>query len=201
MASIDIIFLAVLGVFAIIGIMKGFFREVLGLAGIIGGFVFGFVLFGPVSKLLSNWLPGIPAIIWPFISFLLIFIGVYLASRLLAGMLSKISKAIYLGWLDKLGGGAIGALKGGILLSVVLMLIGFFPIQSTLDEVRGNSALYQPLQRLLPVTYNIITSFSDSSKNMEKKIINTLKNARVKLSEEMVKYYFYGKDNPADSTK
>ncbi|OPX31310.1 hypothetical protein B1H10_08970 [candidate division KSB1 bacterium 4484_188] len=151
MSSIDIIFIA------------------LGLAGVVGGVFFGIVFFGPMSKILSRALPGIPAVVWPFLSFLVIFIAVYLSSRLLAGMLSKLSKAI--------------------------LLIGFLPFQQALQDVRQQSALYEPLQRLVPIIYNYSTGLSDSSKNFEKKILRTLEGAKVKLSEEMIKYYFYGKKN------
>ncbi|HFE63157.1 MAG TPA: CvpA family protein [Caldithrix sp.] len=195
MSSIDIIFIAFLAFFAFIGLWKGFFREVLGLAGVVGGVFFGIVFFGPMSKILSRALPGIPAVVWPFLSFLVIFIAVYFSSRLLAGMLSKLSKAIYLGWLNRLFGGAVGALKGAILISIILLLIGFLPFQQALQDVRQQSALYEPLQRLVPIIYNYSTGLSDSSKNFEKKILRTLEGAKVKLSEEMIKYYFYGKKN------
>ena len=198
MSSIDVVFLVIIGIFTGLGIWKGFFREVLGLAGIVLGIVFGIIFFGPVSKALSNFLPGIPAIIWPFISFVFIFAAIYIGSRLLAGVLAKISSAVMLGWLNRLLGGAIGALKGSILISIILILVGFFPFQKALQETRENSMLYEPLQRLVPFIYNISSNMTDKSKNFENKILKSLDDAKVKLSEEMIKYFLYGDSKSKD---
>ena len=125
MNSLDIIFGLILSIFILVGIWKGFFREVLGFIGIIGGLFLALIGFAPIGKLLTSLIPGIPTFIWPFISFILIFIGVYISSRLLAGILSKLSETIFLGWLNRLLGGLVGGLKGALLISLILMLIGF----------------------------------------------------------------------------
>ncbi|GAB4375069.1 MAG: hypothetical protein Kow0042_20160 [Calditrichia bacterium] len=199
MSSIDIVFLIFILVFGLIGIWKGFFREVLGLVGVVAGVFVGIVASGPLSQLLSEYLPGIPTVIWPFICFIFLFILIYLSSRMLANLLSKLSQAIFLGWLNRLLGGGVGALKGAILISLILLIIGFLPFQSTLQQVRNESMLYEPLQRLLPTLYNIGTGFSVSSRNFEKKLIETLEQARVKLSEEMMRYFLYGNSETHDT--
>ena len=197
MSSLDIIFGVILSVFILVGIWKGFFREVLGFIGIIGGLFLALIGFAPIGKLLNSLIPGIPTFIWPFISFILIFIGVYISSRLLAGILSKLSETIFLGWLNKLLGGLVGGLKGALLISLILMLIGFLPFQKELDSVRNNSMMYEPLQKLIPSAYNFFTGFNVNSNKLENKITNSLKDTEGKLSEEIIKYFFYGK-NSAD---
>ncbi len=194
MSTFDLIFLLILGIFAVIGIGKGFFREVLGLVGVIAGVFFAIIGFGPLSRVLNSLIPGIPSPILVFLSFAGIFIGIYLLSRLLAGFLSKLSSLILLGWLNRLLGGVIGALKGTIFISLFLLLLGFFPFQGELQNVRKNSLLYEPLQRFVPVIYNIFSDFSFSSLHFEKKMTDLVKDLQGKINGKIIDYFFYKND-------
>ena len=191
MSAFDIIILTVLSVFTVIGIWKGFFREVFGFLGVIFGALFAILGFGPLSKLLHRLVPDIPAFIWIFLSFLIIFIGFYMLSRFLASMLSKLSKIMLLGWLNRLLGGVVGFLKGAIFVSLFLLLIGFLPFQDTLQKVRSNSWLYEPLQRTVPVLYNLLSEFSFSSRNFEKKMTGLMEDIEGKMNENVIKYFLY----------
>jgi membrane protein required for colicin V production len=193
MNALDMIFGVVLLLFIFIGIWKGFFREVLGFTGIIAGIIFGILGFGSLSKALSNLVSGIPPFIWIFLSFMLIFISVYILFRLLAGLLSRLSQMFLLGWLNRVLGGIIGGLKGVSLISLLLLVIGFLPFQKVLHDVRAGSSLYEPIQRFIPSAYNFFSGFSIRSKDFEKKITDTLEDIQGKLSEEIIKYFFYGK--------
>lgn len=197
MGTVDILFGVILGIFILIGLWKGFFREVLGFAGIIGGIFLAIIGFGPLGQVLAGLAPGVPAVVWPFLSFILIFVAVYLGSRLLAGLLSKLSESIFLGWLNHLLGGLVGGLKGAAIISLLLLIIGFFPMQGKLQSIRENSMLYGPLQKFVPSIYNLFTGFNTSSYNFENRVTGTLRDAKVKLSDEIIKYMFYGKQDSA----
>jgi len=194
MSAFDIIFLAILGFFTMLGIWKGFFREILGFVGIVLGAFLAILGFGPVSKIFHRLVPDIPSVIWVFLSFILIFIAVYLLSRLLAGILSKLSKMVLLGWLNRLLGGLVGALKGAIFISLFLLLLGFLPFQNALQSVRNDSLFYQPLQRFIPLVYNLFSDFSLSSRNLEEQLAHLWEDLQGKLSENAVKYFFYEDD-------
>ena len=191
MSAIDIIILTVLSVFTFIGIWKGFFREVFGLLGVVLGAFFAIIGFGPLSKALHHIIPDIPAFIWIFLSFLLIFIGFYLLSRLLASILSKISKFMLLGWLNRLLGGLVGFLKGAIFISLFLMLIGFLPFQSNLKNVRNHSLFYEPMQRMIPLVYNLFSDFSFSSRTLENKLMDLMEDIEGKVRDNVIKYFLY----------
>lgn len=195
MNALDIIFGVLLSVFILVGIWKGFFREILGFVGIIGGLFLALIGFAPIGKILNKIIPGVPTFLWPFISFILIFVGVYIASKLLAGILSKLSETIYLGWLNRFLGALIGGLKGALLMSLILMLVGFLPFQGALDNARKSSLLYEPLQKFVPSIYNFFSGFNVNSGDLEKKITNSLKDSEGKLSEEIIRYFFYGKNS------
>ena len=194
MSAVDIIFIAILGFFTVLGIWKGFFREILGFVGVVLGAFLAILGFGPVSKIFHRLVPEIPSVIWVFLSFLLIFIAVYLLSRLLAGILSKLSKMVLLGWLNRLLGGLVGALKGAIFISLFLLLLGFLPFQNALQNVRNDSLFYQPLQRFVPLVYNLFSDFSLSSRNLEEQLAHLWEDLQGKLSENAVKYFFYEDD-------
>jgi len=194
MSAFDIIFVTILGIFAAVGVWKGFFREVLGLLGVVFGAFLAIIGFGPLSKLLHRNIPEIPSVIWVFLSFLLIFIGVYLLSRLSASLLSKLSKLVLLGWLNRLLGGMVGALKGAIFISLFLLLLGFLPFQNSLKNIRNDSYLYQPLQRFVPLVYNLFSDFSFSSRNLEEKLTDLWEELQGKLSDNAMKYFFYKDD-------
>ena len=191
MSAIDIIILTFLSVFTIIGVWKGFFREIFGFLGVIFGALFAIVGFGPLSKLLHRMIPELPAFIWIFLSFIMIFVGFYLLSRFLASMLSKLSKAMLLGWLNRLLGGLVGFMKGAIFISLFLLLIGFLPFQKTLQDIRNDSWLYEPLQRTVPLLYNLFSEFSFSSRNLEKKMTELMEDIEGKMNENVVEYFLY----------
>jgi membrane protein required for colicin V production len=194
MSAFDLIFLSVLSVFTVLGIWKGFFREILGFVGVILGAFLAILGFGPVSKIFHQLVPDIPSVIWVFLSFLMIFIAVYLLSRLLAGILSKLSKMVLLGWLNRVLGGLVGALKGSIFISLFLLLLGFLPFQDALQKVRNDSLFYQPLQRFVPLVYNLFSDFSFSSRNLEEQLTDLWEDLQGKLNENAVKYFFYEDD-------
>jgi len=194
MSAFDIIFITILGIFTILGVWKGFFREILGLVGVVFGAFLAIIGFGPLSKILHRNIPEIPSAIWVFLSFLIIFIGVYLLSRLSASLLAKLSKMVLLGWLNRLLGGVVGALKGAIFISLFLLLLGFLPFQDSLKNIRNDSFFYQPLQRFVPLVYNLVSDFSFSSRNLEKKLTHLWEDLQGKLSENAMKYFLYKDD-------
>jgi membrane protein required for colicin V production len=191
MSLIDLILIFILAGFVLVGVWKGFFREVLGLVGVLLGIFLAIVGFGPLSKILHRLIPVVPGVIWLILSFLGIFIGVYLLSRLLAMLLGKLSSLVMLGWLNRLLGGLIGAIKGAFVISLILMLLGFFPFQDSLKNIRKNSALYEPFQRIIPLVYNVLTDFSISSRNLEKKIGQLISNLQGRLNEKAMGYFLY----------
>jgi membrane protein required for colicin V production len=74
------------------------------------------------------------------VGFLVLMGAVYLAGQLVAVMLRSAASLLLLGWADKLGGAAFGALEGLILVEVLLVLLVTYP-QMGLQEDIDNSAL------------------------------------------------------------
>lgn len=194
MEYIDLILAAILAVFIILGTARGLFREVFGLLGFLGGIVAGILFTGPFSHWLAPKIPSIPFIIIPIVSFLLLFIGVYLLSRLLAGWFSSLSEALHLGWLNKLLGGVVGGFKGAILLSLLLLILSTLPLQSYLEPIKGKSYFYNPLHDLLPALYSI---FSASNTDLNEKLEDMFRDSEIKVKNHLIETMLH---DPNDST-
>jgi membrane protein required for colicin V production len=90
-------------------------------------------------------------------------------------------KIVFLGWVDKLGGGLIGLLKGGIIVAVlVIALTSFLPPKSS---VLKNSSLLPYVSGFSEVMMELVPSDFKSSSfsvNME-----TIKKLREKAEEKI----------------
>ena len=124
MNTLDIIFTAILGIMTIRGFFRGLIREVASIIGLILGFFLAneFYIQGRevVVRLLGN------SEYVSAVSYLGIFFGVILAVFIVATLLRKLLKLVLLGWADSLGGGLLGSLKGGLLCSVMLVVLTSF---------------------------------------------------------------------------
>jgi membrane protein required for colicin V production len=183
MEYVDLIFGAILAFFIILGSAKGLFREVFGLIGFLGGIIAGILYTGPLSHWLAEKIPSIPFLIIPIVSFLILFIAVYLLSRLLADWFSSIFEALHLKWLNKLLGGIVGGFKGAILLSMLLLILSALPLQSFLDPIRGKSYFYIPLQSLLPALYSI---FSSTPNGLDKRLQDMFRESEAKVKKQII---------------
>lgn len=183
MEYIDLIFGAILAFFIILGSARGLFREVFGLVGFLGGIIAGILFTGPFSQWLAPKIPSIPFLIIPIVSFLVLFIGVYLFSRLLAGWFSSIFEALHLGWLNKLLGGIVGGFKGAILISLLLAILSALPLQSYLGPIKSKSYFYNPLHDLLPALYSI---FSASTSDLNKKLEDMFKDSEARVKKQLI---------------
>jgi membrane protein required for colicin V production len=192
MNALDIIFSILLSIFILIGVWKGFFKQIFALIGIAAGILFAVIGFGPLSKVFIHVIPSLPSFIWLIVSFLVIFVTIYLSCQLLAGLFSKLSQLFLLGWLNRLLGGIVGGIKGIALISLFLLVVGFLPFQNTLSDIRKDSLMYEPIQRFVPTVYNFFTGFSFSSRDLENTIIEIIKDVQGKLDSEMMKYFLYG---------
>lgn len=154
MNTFDIIIAALLLFGFVRGLMKGLFVEVASLVALVAG-VYGAIHF---SYFISDWLKDSVAWDEKYISlaafagtFIVILVIISLAGKLL----TKIADFASLGILNKLLGGAFGALKIGLILSVVFIFFGKmndtipFVEQETLDE----SVLYKPVKKIAPMIF------------------------------------------------
>lgn len=153
MTSFDYIVLIVIGVSALIGLIRGFLREVLSLVAYIAAFVAA-IWWGPrASTLLVNLIEN--GLLRTVVAYGLIFI----IALLLVGLLNMLLGAL----VDKTGltpadhglGGIFGALRGVVLVLALVGLAGYtqLPEEPWWQEAKTSAAVvkgFQQVKTLLP---------------------------------------------------
>ncbi len=155
MNTFDIIIAAFLIFGFIRGLLKGLFVEVASLVALIAG-VYGAIHFSYfVSNLLAEYVSWEERYI-TIISFAITFAIIILVIGLLGKLFTKIADFASLGFMNKLFGGIFGALKIGLILSVVLLI--FTKLNNTIpfvagDDLKDVSILYEPVKNLAPMLF------------------------------------------------
>jgi membrane protein required for colicin V production len=154
MNTFDIIIAAILLFGFIRGLMKGFFVELASLVSLIAG-VYGAIHF---SYFVGNFLQD--KVEWEeryisIIAFAITFVAIVIVISLLGKLFTKVADFASLGILNKLLGGAFGALKLGLIVSVLLIV--FDKLNSTIPFVNKenteDSILYEPVKNLAPMVF------------------------------------------------
>lgn len=154
MNTFDIIITALLLFGFVRGIMKGLFVEIASLVALVAG-VYGAIHF---SYFIGDWLKNSVAWDEKYISlaaFAGTFVVIIVAIALLGKILTKIADFAALGILNKILGGVFGALKIGLILSVIFIFFGKmndtipFIKQESLEE----SILYTPVKKIAPTIF------------------------------------------------
>lgn len=165
MNTLDIIIAALLLFGFVRGLMKGLFVEIASLVALVAG-VYGAIHF---SYFLGDWLKD--SVNWDekyvtLAAFAGTFVIIIVVIALLGKILTKIADFASLGILNKILGGVFGALKIGLILSVVFIFFGKmndtipFVKKESLDE----SILFSPVKKLAPMIFPSIIRDGDDDK-------------------------------------
>ncbi len=165
MNTFDII-IAVILIFGFIrGLLKGLFVEVASLISLIAG-IYGAIHF---SYFVGNFLAG--KVEWDekyitIVSFAITFAIIVLIIALLGKLFTKIADFASLGVVNKILGGVFGALKLGLILSIVLLV--FSKLNNTIpflsEEQTQDAILYEPVKNLAPTLFpNFIKIVEDEA--------------------------------------
>lgn len=151
MQLIDYILLILLLVAFVRGMINGLLKEIASLLAIVLGIVVARLFNDEVSAYLTKWF-DISQIVASICSFTIIFLIVAIGLHCTAHLLKKFLSLLSLNWLNRIAGGLFGTFKIALILSLVLNIC------SSLDkyvvifkpEVKQSSALYQPIEKLIP---------------------------------------------------
>lgn len=154
MNTFDIIIAALLLFGFVRGLMKGLFVEIASLVALVAG-VYGAIHF---SYFLGEWLKS--SVSWDekyitLAAFAGTFVVIIITIALMGKLLTKIADFASLGILNKILGGVFGALKIGLILSVVFIFFG--KINDTIPfvkkELLDQSILYKPVKKVAPMIF------------------------------------------------
>lgn len=175
MNYLDFIILTIIGLFVIKGLFRGFFQEILGLVGLLVGLIFATKYMSNAALWIDKYLK-IPPGLTTLLGFLLIFLGIVFGFQLLAHVLQKLSKFSLLGWLEKLGGGLVGFLKGATIISLLILFISIIPFASQLIPGRTDSKLFRPMKAFAPYMFDLLTETIPGSKSFYAELKESLEN-------------------------
>ncbi|MCL7752419.1 CvpA family protein [Polaribacter sp. Z022] len=163
----DIIIAALLLFGFVKGVMKGLFVEVASLVALVGG-VYGAIHFSYfVSDFLKEYVSWKPEYI-SLASFAITFVIIIVIIALLGKVLTKIADFAALGILNKILGGVFGALKIGLILSVVFIFFGKMndTIPFIEKETLEKSILYSPVKKIAPTIFPSIIKEDKQEKTL-----------------------------------
>ena len=162
MNILDLIIAVILLFGAIRGFQKGFFHEAATLVALVAG-VFIAILFANIAGTIIGELVSWNIQMVKIIAFIIMFIIVVGMIRMLGHLLTKLFKAMMLGFVNKLAGFALGLLKWVILLSILFAVLDFFDeAQKLLSEnLLSGSFLYNYLDRL-NILHHIFDNLPDT---------------------------------------
>lgn len=133
MTPVDWVIVAILALSIVSAFIHGFFVEVFSLAGLIAGVLIAGFYYPEVAAFLGRFISS--STIAGFAAFVLVAVAVMVAASLIGRMLRSLFRRVGLGWMDRLAGGAFGAVKGYLLVMLaVTAMLAFFPRQPWLER-------------------------------------------------------------------
>jgi membrane protein required for colicin V production len=145
MTAFDYAVLALVVASALLGLWRGVVSEMLALV----AWVVAFLVARAQAPQVSDWLAG--QVVEPGMrlaaAYVLVFVGVLLVFALARMLISLMLKAVGLGFLDRLLGGAFGVLRGMLVVVFAVLVAGMTPLPRS-DWWRG-AVLAPPLETVV----------------------------------------------------
>jgi membrane protein required for colicin V production len=121
----DWLFAVVIAAMLVRGLLLGLVSEALGLASIIVAYMLAAVLYTPLGRLFAVDVAGFD-VSGP-IAFICVFIAALVGLHFLEKFLTTLIDATIAGWLNHLGGAALGLVKGVLVCAAVVLMVHRLP--------------------------------------------------------------------------
>jgi len=145
MTGFDYVVLGIVGLSVLLSIMRGFVREILALASWFIAFIFARLYATDLIPLLPEAIPN--DALKMLAAFLIVFLTTLLLCSLLAIALSQLFKKAGLGFLDRGLGAVFGALRGLLVVCLLVLLAGFTTLPK--EPLWRNAMFAAPLEALV----------------------------------------------------
>lgn len=152
MTWLDILILLPLLVGLVIGIKRGLIIELTNLISIIAGVVCARLLSAPVAAWIAQQFTW-PEAVCSVVAYTLLFLISTILLYLLGKLLTKLFKAVKLGWLNRLLGGVFGLAKYAIIVLVVVLCVHRLDTQFQFlqEDLKEESVVYKAV---IPLSEN-----------------------------------------------
>lgn len=169
MNSLDIVFLAIIGVSVLYSFIRGLVREIFSFLAVILGFLgasYGYVVF---ARWLRRWVEN--ETLAQILAFIALFILIAFLLGLMGRLLSRAVKKMDLRWADRIGGAAFGVIKAVLLIAIILLILtAFLPARSKMisDSKAAPSilAVSRGLSHLAP--FKLRSLYAEKEKELRK---------------------------------
>ena len=171
MNILDFLILLPIAFFAYRGFKNGLIHEVLGIVGIILAVFLTFQYMDAAASYIRPFFEEGASYI-PFVAALLIFIGTLVIVNIIAFASKKFLETIRLNFINRIAGLGFGALKCGIIISALLLVIAGFNMPS--EKVRNESAAYPYVIYLAPWAYDTVATIYPGAEDFAQTIEKTI---------------------------
>jgi len=168
---VDIVLGVIILLFVVRGVLKGLFREGVGLAGVLIGLVVGINRYQMLGEAIRKEFEVLSVKVCNIIAFAIIFVGVAILGTVAGILIHNLSsRHSVIRGLDESGGFILGFIEGALVCSVILILLSISPFSAKFDRWSEGSILKPYLLRAGPFVYDSIVSITPgkAKKFMEK---------------------------------
>lgn len=159
----------------VIGFVNGFRKGLIMSLSTLIGVIAGIWLAMNSSSKMQQFIEGNTSLegpILPYISFLAVFILVYLICYFGGKALASTLKLLQLGVLDKIAGGLFGVFKAVLFSSLVFLMINFFGFYNGSEQLEKKSALFSIIKDSSTIIYpSIINALPDNRPDFLDKLL------------------------------
>ncbi|MCL2043284.1 MAG: CvpA family protein [Treponema sp.] len=149
-AIIDIIIIVIIALFVLRSSAKGFVSEFFSLAAVVFGLLFAILFFRRAALFISEYFSLEINLLADIISFVLLFLVVFMIIKFLGVIIKDIITKIKLTGLDRLLGFAYGLAKGIVVVYLLLFIIRIQPLFNP-NIILGNSSLVELFMRIIHI--------------------------------------------------
>ena len=175
MNAVDIILLLILAFAGYRGYQRGFMVSLLSIIAFVIAIILAFVLLDWGIKFLDDLIDGFNGVL-PYLSFILIFVGVAVAINLLGKMLKSVIDLTIFGGFDNVVGGMVGVLKWVFGLSLIIWLSQNVGVEIPPD-MQKSSLFYSRLEPVAPYVISGISEYLPFLKSLFQSIAEHMRPA------------------------
>jgi len=165
---LDWIVLIILVVSIVLSTLKGFVRELLGMATLIAAFILGAWFYRAASEPFKEVVKSENYAL--FLGFSIVFLGTLLAGVFIIWVTQKVVKFAKIQWFDRVLGAGFGFIRGWLLGSIVFLILTSFNLQAERVKSSRLAPYYLPGARLIAVAapQDLKSRFTDGYLAIEK---------------------------------
>ncbi len=165
----DIAVIIITGYCLVRGVFRGLIKEISSIVGVLGGFYAAYTYYGDLGKLLARWISDTTYL--NILSFLIIFVGIFLVISIVGVIIKYILNISFLGWFDRICGALLGLIRGGLIVCVIFILLtAFLPKGAPIirDSMLSPYVAQVSEKMVNVVSHNMRQDFSAKIKELKK---------------------------------